>query len=76
MPKNIKIDLDKKQIKVNSEMDVKTLYSEIMDIFDEPEYMRYDIPIESLSDSKFKLINGWSLDKKSSVKFIGFLQED
>jgi hypothetical protein len=52
---------------------VKELYSYIMDVFDEPEYMRFDLPIEALSKTKFKLINGWSIDKEAKKQLKGNL---
>ena len=39
------------------------LYSYLMDVFDEPENMRYDIPIDAVSKSEFRLINDWRIDK-------------
>jgi hypothetical protein len=47
----------------------KELYSFLMDLFDEPENMRYDIPILAKSKDKFELINGWQLNSNCS-KFI------
>lgn len=69
MPKKIEINLNKKLITLKSEIEVKELYSNLMDIFDEPEYMRHDLPIEAFSKYEFKLINGWKIDQ-SSTKFI------
>ncbi|AKM79016.1 MAG: hypothetical protein UX85_C0003G0189 [Candidatus Beckwithbacteria bacterium GW2011_GWB1_47_15] len=47
----------------------KQLYSFLMDLFDEPENMRYDIPIKAQAKDEFKLINGWTIDK-ASRKFL------
>jgi len=44
---------------------VGELYSFLMDIFDEPENMKYDIPIEATGKGKFRLINGWTIDEKA-----------
>jgi hypothetical protein len=41
---------------------VNELYSFIQDFFDEPEMMRYDIPIKAASRTKYFLINGWKID--------------
>jgi len=37
-----------------------------MDLFDEPETMRYDIPTIAKSKTDFELINGWTIDKNSA----------
>jgi hypothetical protein len=52
---------------------IKEFYSFIMDEFDEPEYMRYDIPIEAISKDKYRLINGWNIDKKAEKHLKGSL---
>lgn len=70
MLKNVILDIDNKVIKLksldgNKKYDAKKLYSVLMDMFDEPEYMRYDLPIEAISKSEFKLINGWTIDEKT-----------
>jgi len=61
--KKLKINFDKKIIsytgKKEENYSAKELYSFLMDIFDEPENMRYEIPIRALSNDKFELINGW-----------------
>jgi hypothetical protein len=67
MQKNFIVDPEKKEIKLNSKTKAKTFtvqefYSYLMDLFDEPEYMRYDVPIEAKSKSEFKIINSWKVD--------------
>ena len=78
--KDFKIDFKKKKISHNPSgsktvYSINELYSFIQNIFDEPENMKYEIPIVAKSQPKadpplaekteFKLINGWSIDKKS-----------
>lgn len=41
------------------------LYSFLQDTFDEPENMKYKIPIEAKSKTEFSLINGWTIDEKA-----------
>lgn len=50
------------------------LYSYLQDVFDEPEFMKYEIPIEAKqgagrhptdSQKQYSLINHWNIDKKS-----------
>lgn len=68
--KKFKIDFAKKTIVCKSrQCNVKELYSFLMDLFDEPENMKYDIPVLALAKNKFKLINGWTINEKS-LKFI------
>ncbi len=79
--KNFIIYPEKKEIKLSSKSrtetyTVKDLYLYLMDVFDGPEYMRYDIPIEAISKSKFKLVNGWTIDPKAKKYLKGNLQED
>jgi hypothetical protein len=66
---NFKINLDKKSISYVGDKsniyDACELYSFIMDLFDKPEYIKYDIPIVAKSADKFELINGWVIDKNS-----------
>jgi hypothetical protein len=52
----------------------KELYSFLMDLFDEPENMRYDIPIMAKPNGEFELINGWRMDKESLKHLKGKLQ--
>lgn len=71
MTKNdFKIDFEKKEIFINPKGETKKftareLYSFLQDIFDEPENMKYEIPIVAKSKDKFELINGWKIDEKS-----------
>ncbi len=67
---NIKIDTKRKIIYLSKtkkasdiSFSVNDLYSLLMDTFDEPEYLMFDIPIEAKSKTEFKMINGWKLDK-------------
>ncbi|MBA4386257.1 MAG: hypothetical protein C0410_16105 [Anaerolinea sp.] len=66
---DFKIDFEKKEIsyigKNKKVYSVKELYLLLQDTFDEPENMKYDIPIEAKSKTKYFLINGWTMDKKS-----------
>ena len=71
--KDFKIDFDKKKIsyvgKNKKVYSVIELYSFLQDTFDEPENMKYEIPIKALSSTQYKLINGWTIDKES-LKYI------
>lgn len=76
--KNFTIDPEKKEIRLKSKKSAETytvqeLYSYLMDIFDEPEFMRYDLPIEATGKDEFKLINGWSIDEEAKKHLIGEL---
>jgi len=70
---DFKIDFDKKKIsyvgKNKKVYSVIELYSFLQDTFDEPENMKYEIPIKALSSTQYKLINGWTIDKES-LKYI------
>ena len=81
--KDFKIDFEKKKIsyvgKNKKIYSAREFYSFLQDTFDEPENMKYDIPIEAKSQPKagpplaekidFELINGWTIDKES-LKYI------
>lgn len=43
---------------------INELYSFLMDTFDEPGNMTYEIPIKAKSKRKYSLINGWTIDKE------------
>ncbi len=43
---------------------VNELYSYVQDRFDEPQNMRYDIPIEAESKTIYHLVNGWTIDEE------------
>ena len=59
---DITIDFVKKVIKLRQKkLPMKELYTYLQDVFDEPENMKYAIPMEAISPTKFKLINGWKL---------------
>jgi len=67
---DFKIDFENKRIFYNpsgSGLKYKTveLYSYLQDVFDNPENMKYDIPIQAESKIKFFLINGWTIDDES-----------
>ena len=72
--KDFKLDLKEKRVfhlpkgsrKIYT---IRELYSYLQDAFDEPEMMKYDIPIQALSKDKFKLINGWTINQ-ASRKFL------
>ena len=40
-------------------------YSFLQDLFDEPKYMKYDIPISANSKKQYSIINGWEIDTKT-----------
>ena len=71
MHKDFKIDFERKKISYIGKKlySAKELYSFLMDLFDEPEMMKYDIPMVARSRNEFELINGWTIDEKS-LKYI------
>ena len=73
MSKNLTLDFKNKVISYRQSAKAKTLtaqqlYSLLMNEFDEPENMKYEIPIKANSRKDFELINGWTIDK-TSLKF-------
>ena len=65
--KKFVIDPEKKLIRSHSKTktySVQELYSDLMNTFDNPEFMQYDLPIKAVSKSKFKMINGWRIGKQ------------
>ena len=67
--KDFKIDLKNKRIYHNPTGSKKIyaareLYSFLQDTFDEPDKMRYEVPIIAKSKTEFSLVNGWSIDEK------------
>ena len=48
---------------------VNELYSYLQNIFDEPENMKYEIPMEAKSKTEYLFINGWSIDK-DALKYL------
>lgn len=75
LPKNtiaedFKIDFENKKISYDlkgskKKYTVNELYSFLQDTFDEPEYMKYDIPMEAVGKGKFRLVGGWTIDEKA-----------
>ena len=68
--KDFKIDFKSKRISINPKLSggdytAQELYSFLMNTFDEPENMKYDIPMEPVSKGKFRLVNGWEIDTKA-----------
>lgn len=64
------IDFINKQISHNPKgtgtiYTVRELYSAIQDLLDDPVNMQYDTPIVAKSPTKFKLINGWVIEKEA-----------
>lgn len=58
--KDIKVDFKKKIVYCKSkDYNEHKLYSYLMDLFDEPENMRYDIPMVAHANGKFEMVNGW-----------------
>ena len=75
---DFKIDFENKRIYHDpkgskKKYSARELYSYLQDTFDEPENMKYDIPIKAVSPNKFKLINGWKMDKESLKNIKGKL---
>jgi len=48
---------------------VEKLYIYLQDVFDEPENMKYEIPIKAISKKDFVILNGWQVDEKT-LKFL------
>lgn len=66
---DFKIDFENKIISYNPSgsgkiYTINELYSFLQDTFDEPQNMRYDIPIKAKSKTKYLLINGWTIDEE------------
>ena len=64
------IDFEKIKIRYNPKgsnktYQIKEFYSYIQNVFDEPENMKYDIPIVAKSNTRFSLVNGWSIDNNA-----------
>lgn len=66
---DFKINFEKKTIlhtgKSKKVYSAKELYSFLMDLFDELENMKHDVPIAAKSKDQFEFVNGWALDEKS-----------
>jgi len=76
--KNFKIDFKNKEIFLKGKggsQTVQELYTFLMDTFDEPENMKYDIPMESIAKGKFRLINGWAIDEEARKRLKGGILE-
>ena len=70
------LNFKKKQISHNPKgsdtvYTLQELYSFIQDIFDEPTYMKYDIPIVANSKKEYTLINGWNITNES-LKYLKY----
>ena len=72
---DFKIDFENKKISyyrkgVGKIYTVNELYSYLMDTFDEPINMQFEIPIKAKarlnSKTKYFLINGWTIDKEAT----------
>jgi hypothetical protein len=50
---------------------VRKFYSFFQDLLDNPANMQYDIPIIAKSPTKFKLINGWTIEKTATAHLKG-----
>jgi len=64
------IDFTKKKISYNPKGSgtiyaVRELYSAVQDLLDDPVNMKYDTLIVAKSPTKFKLINGWVIEKEA-----------
>ena len=74
--KDFKIDFGNKKIYHNpkgsgEKHTINELYSYLQNIFDEPENMKYDIPIEAMSKTEYFLVNGWTIDEESMENLTG-----
>jgi len=66
---DFKIDFENKKINYAQkgsvgEYTILEFYSYLQDIFNEAGNMKYDIPIEAESKTKYFLVNGWTIDEK------------
>ncbi len=73
---DFKIDFENKKIRYNpkgskKKYTVNELYSFLQDLFDEPENMKYDIPIKAKSKTEYLLVNGWTIDGKAKKHLKG-----
>ena len=73
---DFEIDFENKKIiyvaKVSGrEFSVRELYSYLQDVFNEAGNMKYDIPIEAESKTKYFLVNGWTIDVKARKRLKG-----
>ncbi len=73
---DFKIDFENKKISYRPKgskrvYTVNELYSYLQDTFDEPQNMKYDIPIEAKSKTKYFLINGWTIDEEGMKQLKG-----
>src|SRR3989304_5029955 len=67
---DFEIDFENKKIiyvpKVSGrEFSVRELYSYLQDVFNEAGNMKYDIPIEAESKTKYSLTNEWIIDEEA-----------
>lgn len=66
---DFKIDFENKKISYVGQgkktYSALELYSHLQDLLDDPANMKYEIPIVAKSKTRFKLINGWTIDKES-----------
>ncbi len=74
--KDFKVDFKSKKIGYNSKgsgetYTVNKLYSLIMGLLDEPENMKYDIPVESVAKGEFRLAEGWTINEKAKKHLKG-----
>jgi len=68
--KDFKIDFKGKKVSLSpkgsgGDYQVRELYSFLMDKFDEPGTMKYEVPIEAVGKGKFRLVNGWMIEDKA-----------
>lgn len=62
----VTVDNDRHVIEIDHPITSRSLYSALMDIFDEPQQMVERTPMEAVpTDYTFNLINGWSIEAES-----------
>lgn len=65
----------KKKLIIHNPKGTKNIYSlnefytYLQDLFDEPKYMKFEIPILAKNNKQYSLINGWKTDTRT-LKFL------
>lgn len=68
MRESIQFDVAEKTITVRERMHMNVLYSEQQNLFDEPGYMQYMVPMSAQTPTQYSLINGWNFADEESKK--------
>ena len=63
-----KVDLLNQTIAVLEQVTLNKLYSGLQDLFDEPEYLQFSVPMSAQTPQQYTLINGWDIPDLDSKK--------